>query len=323
MLDAGENCTRNDELDAMEGIPPMEEDHQITSRRSEGGRPSPVLSEEDRLICVNYARGFSLKHKKWVELDLDGISDITWTVDAFDNLILPRQYKDVILSILESKITNTDTFDDFIEGKVAEELRRPLYSVTAGELGVEVHSLEKSLTQILKLASQWNAVLLLDEADIFMEQRSASDLRRNQLVSAKFSGLVTFSPNKSDIVFLRVVEYYNGVLFATTNRASRIDRAFKSRIDLNINYPALSSDSQREIWKRLVARSSQQASSFTEQDWAHFTESSMNGREIRNAVKLAYLLATRRKEDMTAIHDREVIGVLQGDLMSDQESSKG
>ncbi len=41
-------------------------------------------------------------------------------------------------------------------------------------------------------------VVLLDEADVFLEQRSLANLERNALVS----------------VFLRVLEYYDGNLYA-------------------------------------------------------------------------------------------------------------
>ncbi|CEN62310.1 Putative AAA family ATPase [Aspergillus calidoustus] len=64
-------------------------------------------------------------------------------------------------------------------------------------------------------------VLLLDEADVFRSQRQASGLQRNSLVS----------------VFLRVLEYYSGILFLTTNRVGNMGEAFESRIHINLYYP--------------------------------------------------------------------------------------
>lgn len=49
---------------------------------------------------------------------------------------------------------------------VADEYGRPLYSVTCGDLGTEPLDLERNLRRIFKDATTWNAVLLLDEADI-------------------------------------------------------------------------------------------------------------------------------------------------------------
>jgi hypothetical protein len=60
-------------------------------------------------------------------------------------------------------------------------------------------------------------VVLLDEADVFLEERSLADMERNALVSGK---LPSFRMSKSYVrcsieadilqVFLRVLEYYDG-----------------------------------------------------------------------------------------------------------------
>ncbi len=62
----------------------------------------------------------------------------------------------------------------------------PLYSVTAGELGTDIESVEASVGKILELATRWKAVLLLDEADVFLEERSSHEIERKKLVSGKY-----------------------------------------------------------------------------------------------------------------------------------------
>jgi len=66
---------------------------------------------------------------------------------------------------------------------VADITRRPLYTISCGELGTDAASVEEKLLAALNLATTWNAIVLLDEADVFLEQRSAHDLERNSLVS--------------------------------------------------------------------------------------------------------------------------------------------
>lgn len=83
------------------------------------------------------------------------------------------------------------------------------------------------------LAEAWNAVLLVDEADIFLEQRKNRDLSRNGLVTA----------------FLRRMEYFRGLLFLTTNRVGQIDDAFVSRVHMAIGYERLSPEFRRNIWE--------------------------------------------------------------------------
>jgi hypothetical protein len=66
---------------------------------------------------------------------------------------------------------------------VAEFTHRPLYAVSSGELGTDASELEERLARILDVATVWKAVLLLDEADVFLEARSLHDVNRNALVS--------------------------------------------------------------------------------------------------------------------------------------------
>jgi AAA+ superfamily predicted ATPase len=68
---------------------------------------------------------------------------------------------------------------------VAEAMKCPLYSLGAGELGTDSDAVEKSLRRVLDLCAKWHAVLLVDECDVFLEERSVSDLERNKLVSGK------------------------------------------------------------------------------------------------------------------------------------------
>jgi len=67
---------------------------------------------------------------------------------------------------------------------VAETMKAPLYTMSAGELGTHSNDVEKRLSDILEMASMWNAILLIDEADIFMEQRTPFELDRNELVAS-------------------------------------------------------------------------------------------------------------------------------------------
>ncbi|KAI1384131.1 P-loop containing nucleoside triphosphate hydrolase protein [Hypoxylon trugodes] len=277
------------------------------------------LTEEQLLICSPTVNGYSLTRKKWVQLDVSEVTDIDWNPDAFANLLLPKQYKELILAFVKTRLAQLDGFDDFVKGKgqgvimllagspglgktftaesVAEEVHAPLYSVTATELGSGVYSLETSLTEALNLAARWKAVLLLDEADGFLGQRKIHETERNRSVA----------------VFLRTLEYYKGILFMTTNQAITVDAAFGSRIDLKVNYPPLTQALQKGIWRNFIKRFPENAA-FTEADLDTFTQRDINGRDIRNAVKLSSILAKSRNEALTPGHVREILKVVYDDL---------
>lgn len=121
----------------------------------------------------------------------------------------------------------------FTAESVAAANGRPLFQITCGDLGLTPTEVEGALKEIFRYAQQWNCVLLLDECDIFLTQRSKTELKRNSLVS----------------VFLRVLEWYSGVLFLTTNRVGNLDSAVKSRITWSAYYPPLNLQQTKEIWK--------------------------------------------------------------------------
>src|SRR5882672_4003194 len=99
-------------------------------------------------------------------------------------------------------------------------MRQPLYSISAGELGETAPEVEDSLELVLELTSKWNAILLLDECDMFLEARTTADIRRNRLISSEFlstllrckkllpSQILPYLPHS---VFLKKLEYYRGV----------------------------------------------------------------------------------------------------------------
>lgn len=70
---------------------------------------------------------------------------------------------------------------------IADFTGRPLLALTCGDIGTEEVQMESQLRKWLRLAHKWGAVMLIDEADVFLEKRMDADLKRNSLVSGKQS----------------------------------------------------------------------------------------------------------------------------------------
>lgn len=68
---------------------------------------------------------------------------------------------------------------------VADYCRKPLLRLDAGSLGTSVSSVETGLKKAFNLAERWHALLLLDEADVYLEQRKSKNLQHNGIVSGK------------------------------------------------------------------------------------------------------------------------------------------
>ena len=186
---------------------------------------------------------------------------------------------------------------------IAELLRKPLYIVTAGDLGITASEVEKTLGSVLDLCQTWDALVLIDEADVFLEARDSTEIQRNALVC----------------VMLRLLEYYSGCLFLSSNRsAASIDAAIASRITVMLTYPPLETEGRAKVWKNLIelvpalpvdpttglaperiSRNPRKASKYR----MHFTDSEydalasgyqLNGRQIKNSIVLARALAKER-----------------------------
>jgi len=176
---------------------------------------------------------------------------------------------------------------------VSEHLKRPLYSISAGELPIDAAKLETQLSRIFKTASHWNAIILLDEADVFLEKRSSQGLHRNALVS----------------VFLRKLEYYKGILFLTTNRVTEFDEAILSRIHVMLRYDDLSKDAGKKVWEKFIERAitSQGPAVISSEEFKRLVNSKLNGRQIKNAMVTAYALATKDKSPVRFSHLQKAV----------------
>ena len=68
---------------------------------------------------------------------------------------------------------------------VAEYVRRPLLKLACGDIGDDAITAEENLDQLFRRARAWGAILLIDEADVYLERRITQDLKRNALVSGR------------------------------------------------------------------------------------------------------------------------------------------
>jgi hypothetical protein len=50
-------------------------------------------------------------------------------------------------------------------------------------MGINAGDVEKNFKRYFELGELWGAVVLMDEADVYLEQRTSDNLERNSLVS--------------------------------------------------------------------------------------------------------------------------------------------
>ncbi|KAF1973128.1 P-loop containing nucleoside triphosphate hydrolase protein [Bimuria novae-zelandiae CBS 107.79] len=298
--------------------PPSEFDNEqntMLSLREKSGSKPAKLSDNQYMLCTPILRGYSLNTKKWLSFYIDYVEPIKWNTNAFERLVLPAAQKKLVLALSKTQAATANKFDDVVAGKgkgmilllsgppgvgktltaeaVSENMQVPLYMMSAGDLGTRPSSVEYNLASILELVAKWKAILLIDECDVFLEARSIHDMDRNRLVS----------------IFLRLLEYYQGTLFLTTNRVDNIDPAFQSRIHVHMKYPDLTTKSRRQIWENFVG---QVPSHFKASELDELAKVVLNGRQIKNLVKTAQLLAIEDQKSLSYEHISMVLAIENG-----------
>jgi SpoVK/Ycf46/Vps4 family AAA+-type ATPase len=266
-----------------------------------------------------------------VDLEVDNFREVKWNKQSFKHLVIESESKELVHALVTNQIAR-EQGTDIVESKgngliillhggpgtgktltaesVAELAEKPLYRVTCGDLGTKPWEVEHYLESVFHLSKIWGCVVLLDEADVFLQQRSLTDLEGNALVS----------------IFLRVLEYHEGILILTSNRVGTFDEAFKSRIQLSLHYENLTRLQRHRIWRNFMYRlqeMSKEASQTDSENWdlkdidfddiSCYTDElakvEMNGRQIRNAITTARQLAMFKKEQMSYKHLKHVIGL--------------
>ncbi|KXT00794.1 hypothetical protein AC578_2961 [Pseudocercospora eumusae] len=186
---------------------------------------------------------------------------------------------------------------------------RPLLVVSVAEVGTEADKAERKLSAIFGDAARWGAILLMDEADVFLEAREKTENpNRNALVS----------------VLLRCLEYYEGIIILTTNRIRSFDVAVQSRMHLAIQYDDLQPEAKANIYRTLLKKipkyelddELQPGKALDKRLDQLCRRGKINGRQIRNAVGSAYALAKDQNNGILKFDHLEEVHEMTMDFVS-------
>ncbi|KAI9711042.1 MAG: hypothetical protein M1820_002480 [Bogoriella megaspora] len=289
------------------------------------------FEDDQYIICPARFLGYIMGSKAWAQMPVDCVTQIKQKVklDAFENLIMDKNAKILIKGLvgnhekkkLASGDGKTKGREDWIEGKgkglvillhgppgvgksstaesVAQATGKPLFTVSVNDIGLQPDKVEGKLDEIFNLAAKWEAVLLFDEADVFLESRGQDkgDLNRNSLVT----------------VFLRILEYYDGILILTTNRIKSFDVAVQSRVHLAVRYQKLNVTQRKELCSKFIK---QHPDEFEDMDavleWVENDfEDEIDGRQIRNIISSARAMAKSDDNPSGKVNKKHIKDVMK------------
>ena len=195
----------------------MRNDH-MNKRKSlqahKAGKLVTALEDDELALLPRRVVAYTFRERKFAMLDIRSMKPLPPSESVFKDLKIDEQHKRMVKSLVKShlkkqvaqkKRPTINLNQDLIRGKgsglfillhgvpgvgktataeaVAQANKKPLFSITCGDLGFSPKEVENALKDIFRLAHHWDCVLLLDEADIFLSRRELGDLKRNALVS--------------------------------------------------------------------------------------------------------------------------------------------
>ncbi|CAM1509521.1 Fc.00g032600.m01.CDS01 [Cosmosporella sp. VM-42] len=292
-------------------------------------RPSKAIQEDNKrlvelddvnsLLMCPLLHVFSLRSKMWthpqqVTVNVDSVSPVDFHSNAFDHLVADEKYKSRLLSLVKGQLLDSEelipgdpipekgrgllvllsgppgTGKTLMAESIAEKAQRPLYYVDARDLGTSIAEIAANFTVIMENAREWNAVVLLDEADIYLQTR--------HLVADSHSSDRTTA-------FLRQLEYFQGILFLTTNLPETIDPAIESRIHINLRFPPLTQAYRVSIWQHFLEAVPAELKSLSKGNIHELRRWNINGRQIKNAFRMcgAYCVQEGKKISLQDLED--------------------
>jgi len=265
--------------------------------------------------------------REHVEFERSQLKKRVYDKDMLDRVIMPMENKNTLLGAVMGDPADLEKWginETFNKGTgtillaygppgtgktmtaeaLAEFMERPLYIVDSSDLGDDATEFEEGVKNVFERARRWNAVVLFDEAEVYIGAREKGDIQANARVAA----------------MLRHLEHFKGVLFLTTNRPVQLDYAIDSRIHAQIFYPNFNDVERGKVWKCSLPKKF--PCKITAKDIKELSKFNINGREIKTAIVNAARTASYQKQQGILTGEKIPFEILLGSARTIANSSK-
>ncbi|HVE58873.1 MAG TPA: ATP-binding protein [Pyrinomonadaceae bacterium] len=144
---------------------------------------------------------------------------------------------------------------------------------------------EKNLARVFAFVEELDVILLLDEGDALLTQRTSVSSANDRYANLETNYL------------LQRLESFEGILIVTTNASDRIDSAFQRRMDTVVEFAAPEAAERRQIWRLHLPENHEISERFLEEI---IQRCRLTGGQIRNIALHAASLALGEKKSLNA-----------------------
>jgi len=171
---------------------------------------------------------------------------------------------------------------------LAAELQKDIYRLDLSTIvNKYIGETEKNLARVFSLVEELDVILLLDEGDALLTQRTSVNTANDRYANLETNYL------------LQRLESFEGILIVTTNAGDRIDSAFQRRMDTVIEFSAPDVDERRRIWNLHLPEKINLPERFFEE---LVQRCKLTGGQIRNVVLHSASLALGENKKLEASH---------------------
>ncbi len=146
---------------------------------------------------------------------------------------------------------------------------------------------EKNLARVFAFVEELDVILLLDEGDALLTQRTSVTSANDRYANLETNYL------------LQRLESFEGILIVTTNANDRIDSAFQRRMDTVVEFVAPEATERRQIWGLHLPENNNISEAFLEEI---VQRCELTGGQIRNVTLHAASLSLSEKESLNGKH---------------------